>query len=181
MGLSRVYKRMDRLQNGIAKAEKAFGIFAMAFIIVINIYGISSRYIFDQPVIYVQELTILGAVWIFFIGMGLIFKVRSDITVGFFVQLLPKRMQLLDGIVVAILCQIFLVVLAWQTWKFIPFTRGTSHVLSFALELPDEIYYYPVGLGAISIFLTVFQDFVRRLTRLSDEWEEHPIEDKGGH
>ena len=170
MQLTSVYERMDRIQQWIAKVEKAFGIFAMAFIVVINIYGITSRYFFDQPIIYIHELTILGAAWIFFIGMGLVFKVHSDITVDFLFRLFSKRIKMIDELAVDILCLFFLVVLAWQTWKFIPYTRGESHVLSFALELPDEIYYYPIGLGAISIFLTVFHNLVGRMVRWRTDW-----------
>ena len=85
----------DKFQNGVARVEKAFGIFAIASIVVINIYGISSRYIFNTPVIYVQELTILAAVWLFFIGMGLVFKAHADIVVELVIKLFPKRLLLI--------------------------------------------------------------------------------------
>jgi TRAP-type C4-dicarboxylate transport system permease small subunit len=170
MYLIGIYERMETIQQWIARFEKGFGIFTMAFIIGINIYGITSRYFFDQPIIYIHELTILGAVWIFFIGMGLVFKVHSDITVDFLFKRFSKRMRMIDDLIVDILSLFFLVMLAWQTWKFIPYTRGESHVLSFALELPDEIYYYPVGIGAISIFLTVFHNLVGRLVRWRTDW-----------
>ena len=81
MNLSGFYKGMEKVQQGIGAVEKFFGIFAMAFIVLINIYGIGSRYIFNKPVLYIQELTILAAVSLFFIGMGLLFKVHSDISV----------------------------------------------------------------------------------------------------
>lgn len=170
---------MDGFQNWIAKLEKLFGMFAMAFIIIINIYGIFSRAFLNQPIIYVQELTILGAVWLFFIGMGLVFKVHSDVTVDFMVRLMPWRLRLINEIIVDLLSMLFVVLLAWATWKFIPYTRGSSHVLSFALELPDEIYYYPVGLGAISIFLTLFHNFFEHTFYFRTNWIGNHIEKKG--
>jgi TRAP-type C4-dicarboxylate transport system permease small subunit len=178
--LLRFYHAMDKVQRGIAKVEGVFGTVAMAFIILINIYGIFSRYFLDQPIIYVQELTILGAVWLFFVGMGLVFKAHADITVEFLVRLLSRRLRMVNELMVDVMILFFVVFLAWQTWKFIPFTRGTSHVLSFALELPDEIYFYPIGVGAISIFLTVFHDFVGRIAGIRYGWKGEPSGDKRG-
>jgi TRAP-type C4-dicarboxylate transport system permease small subunit len=168
----RMHRFMDRVQGGIARMERAFGIFAMGFIIVINVYGISSRYLFNKPVLYIQELTILGAVWLFFIGMGLVFKVHSDITVEFLVKYITRRMTLVNDLIVDLLILIFVVILAVQTVKFVIFLggQGESHALSFALELPDQIYFYPIGVGAFSIFLTIFHRFIQRVAGFSAEW-----------
>ena len=178
MTIKGYFRMIDRLQNRIAIVEKIFGMSAMAFIIVINIYGIFSRAFLDQPVIYIHELTILGAVWLFFIGMGLVFKVHSDVTVDFMVRLMPRRLKLVNEILVDLLSMLFVILLAWATWNFIPYTRGSSHVLSFALELPDEIYYYPVGLGAISIFITLFHIFFEHVIRFHANWVGGHLENK---
>lgn len=181
MAIKDYFMMIDGLQNRIAKVEKTFGMFAMAFIIVINIYGIFSRTFMDQPLIYIQELTILGAVWIFFIGMGLVFKVHSDVTVDFMVRMMPRRLKLVNEILVDLLSMFFVLLLAWTTWKFIPYTRGASHILSFALELPDEIYYYPVGLGALSIFLTLFHNFFAHVIRFHTNWVGGHLENTEVH
>jgi TRAP-type C4-dicarboxylate transport system permease small subunit len=133
--------------------------------IAVNLYGIACRYLFNRPILYVQELTILAAVWLFFIGMGLVFKMGANISVEFVVKALPKRLRVLNVLFVDLVVLFFVVILALNTYRFIPIIRGTSDspVLSFALGLPDEIYYYPVGLGAISIFLTVSFGFFEHL------------------
>ena len=170
MSLISVHQRMDRFLNALAKVEKIFGIFAMAFIVVINVVGIGSRYLLDQPIIFIHELTILGAVWLFFIGMGLVFKVHSDITVEFVARHFGRRLKLIDALLVDILTLFFAIVLAWQTVLLLPYTRGESHVLSFALGLPDEIYFYPIGLSAVSIFITIAHNFMGRLIELPQKW-----------
>jgi TRAP-type C4-dicarboxylate transport system permease small subunit len=172
------FKRIDKIQRGIGNIEKIFGITAMAFIICINIYGISSRYLFNRPILYVQELTILGAVWLFFIGMGLVFKVHSDITVEFIVKYFPQKVRMIGDLFVDLLILVFAFMVALETGKFIPFlhAQGESHALSFALELPDEIYFYPIGLGAISIFLTILHRFLVQLLGFRSSWGRTPQE-----
>jgi TRAP-type C4-dicarboxylate transport system permease small subunit len=179
MNLDRFQKGMDALINAVAWVEKVIGTIAMAFIILINIYGITSRYLFDRPVLYVHELTILGAVWLFFIGMGLVFKVHSDITVEFLVRLFPHRLKLVNALIVEALAIFFTIVLAWQTVLLIPYTRGASHILSFALGLPDEIYFYPIGVGAISILLAVSHSFIRHLASFRSDWYSDPDKEPG--
>ena len=170
----KVYGKLEKVQKGLTHLEKYFSMFAMAFIIVINIYGVSSRYIFNQPVLYIQELTILIGVWLFFIGIGLFFKVKSDIMVEVLVKYFPRRLRLINDLFVDLLILLFVIILAWQTTKYIPILRGQSesHALSFALELPDEIFFYPIGLGAISIFLTMFHSLVGRLIEFRSKWKQ---------
>lgn len=176
MGL-KITGLFHKVLDVITTVEKVFGILAMAFLILINVYGIGSRYLFNHPVIYVQELTILAGVWIFFVGMGLVFKVTSDITVEFFNKLLPFKIKLLNEILVDLLILLFTVILFYQTLRFIPLNRGDSPVLSFALELPDEIYFYPIALAAVSIFLTVFGHLMGLLASFQSRWKNA---DQGG-
>ena len=181
MGSSRFFTSMDKIQFWIGRVEKVFGIGAMAFIIVINIYGISSRYIFNRPVLYIQELTILGAVSLFFIGMGLVFKGHADITVDFVVRLFPRRLRLISDLIVDLIILIFVLVLAWETWLFVNLLgmQSESHAFSFALELPDQVFFYPIGIGAISIFLTAFYDFLGRIAKLRSRWGQASSEPGG--
>jgi TRAP-type C4-dicarboxylate transport system permease small subunit len=169
---SRFFRALERLQKRIGQLEKFFGIVAMAFIVIINVYGIALRYLLNHPVLYVQELTILAAVYLFFIGMGLVFKAHSDISVEFLTRLLPPRLKTLDGIFIDAATVFFTLVLTWQSVKFIKFMHGQneSHAMSFALELPDAIYFYPVAVGAVSIFLTVFHSLLKRLADLPHAW-----------
>jgi TRAP-type C4-dicarboxylate transport system permease small subunit len=164
-------KIFENCLDMIANFKKAFGTYAMAFIIIINIYGILSRSVLKTPVIYVQELTILTGIWIFFIGMSLVLKSDSDIVVGFLVQRCSKRFQLINELFVDVTILFFSIVTAWETWKFLPYTRTEVPVMSFALGLPDELFFYPIGLGAISSFLFVFHRLIRHIILFHSKWE----------
>ena len=89
--------------------------------------------------------------------MSLVLKSDSDIVVGFLVQRCSKHFQLINEIFVDVIIRFFSIVTAWETWKFLPYTRTEVPVMSFALGLPDKLFFYPIGIGAISSFLIVFQ------------------------
>jgi len=182
MSLKKIVEEFGKIEKKMGWGEKVFCTFAMAFIIAINIFGIASRYLFNKPILYIQELTILGGVWLFFIGIGLVYKGHSDITVELLVKYFSHRLRMICDLFVDLLILLFVVVVFWQAARFIPFIRGQgeSHSLSFALELPDEIYYYPIGLGALFIFLTVFPEFVGRLIEFRLKWKQNPPRDDKG-
>jgi TRAP-type C4-dicarboxylate transport system permease small subunit len=178
MNFKKISEKYEKGLDTLASFERFFGMLAMAFIILLNVYGISSRYFLNRPIMYIHELTILVAVWLFFIGMGLVFKAHSELHVEFLVRHFPKRLRLINDLFVDVMIFFFVVVLAWKTWKFIPFTRTEVPVLSFALGLRDEIYFYPIGLGAISIFLTVFHRFLCHLAQFRSNWKSTVVRGK---
>ena len=79
---------------------------------------------------------------------------------------------MINDLIVDILILIFATILAIQSAKFFMFLSGQnqSHALSFALELPDQIYYIPIGVAAVSIFLTIFHRFIQRSSVCITEW-----------
>jgi TRAP-type C4-dicarboxylate transport system permease small subunit len=184
MGLKSLEERLAGVLNTLTRIEKPFCTFSMAFIILINIYGISSRFLFNKPVLYVQELTILSGTWLFFIGVALVFKSHGDITVDVLIKYFPHRLKMISEIAVDLLFLAFIVSLIWQTGRFVPFLHGhgESHAISFALEIPDAIYFYPIGIGAMSILLTVVHDLMGHFLDFRSRWKEAPIGDqKGGN
>ena len=168
---------IKKVTGTIEKIEKLFGISALAFMLLINIWGIVSRFFFNKPLIFVYELTILIGVWIFFVGMGLVFKMQSEIAVNFVVKLLPKRIQLLNEVIINLLVLVFAISISWLTWSYIPYTRMSSSVMSFALELPDEIYFYPVGVVGVSIFISFFERLLLSLNEFKNNF--HNNKDEG--
>ena len=84
------YKKwMDRL----AKAEAAASMAMMAFLILANGLGIFTRYFLNRPLLWVHELTILVGTWLFYVGMGLLYAAREDISLDLVVNKMPIRMR----------------------------------------------------------------------------------------
>ena len=69
---------MDRL----AKVEAAASMAMMAFLILMNGVGIFIRYFLNRPILWVHELTILIGTWLFYVGIGLLYARKEDISLG---------------------------------------------------------------------------------------------------
>src|SRR5512139_2342428 len=113
-----IYKKwMDVL----AKIESAASMAMMAFLILTNGVGIFARYFLNRPILWVHELTILIGTWLFYVGMGLLYARKEDITLDLVVNKMPKRMRRATELTINGIVLIFLVLLAVYSYKLIPF------------------------------------------------------------
>lgn len=156
----KVYKKwMDLL----VKVESVLCMAMMAFLILMNGMGIFNRYVLKRPVLWVHELTILTGTWLFYVGMGLLYARKKDVDLDLFVKKMSPKMQWVTLQVIQWLILVFLVILTFQTYKFIPFISVSGSMLSFSLGIKDVYYYIPVGVGAILIFIPVLYQTLREL------------------
>jgi len=149
--------------DALAKAESAASMSCMAFIILINSLGIFSRYFLDRPILWVNELTILIGTWLFYVGTGLLYARKEDITLDLVVNKMPERLRRMTELAIDGVVLLFLVLLAIYSYKLIPFVSMSGSVLSFSLGISDAYYYIPVGIGSVLLFFPVLYHMLRRI------------------
>jgi C4-dicarboxylate transporter DctQ subunit len=154
------YKKwMDRL----AKVEAAASMAMMAFLILANGIGIFTRYFLNRPLLWVHELTILVGTWLFYVGMGLLYAEREDISLDLIVNKMPIKMRWVTEQVIHWTMLVFLIILIIATYKLIPFVSMSGSMLSFALGIGDVYYYIPVGVGAILMFIPILYKTLKEI------------------
>lgn len=147
----------------LAKIESAASMAMMAFLILINGVGIFTRYFLNRPLLWVHELTILVGTWLFYIGMGLLYARREDISLDLIVNKMPEKMRWVTELVINGIVLTFLIVLTIYSYKLIPFVSMSGSMLSFSLGVSDVYYYIPVGVGSILIFIPVLYNTLRQV------------------
>jgi len=94
--------------DALVKVESVVSMSCMAFIIIINGLGIFSRYFLKRPIVWVNELTILIGTWLFYIGIGVLFARKEDITLDLVVNKMPERMRWTTDLAINAIVLIFL-------------------------------------------------------------------------
>ena len=154
------YKKwMDRL----ARLEAFASMLMMASLILMNGVGIFTRYFLNRPILWVHELTILIGTWLFFVGMGLLYARREDISLDLIVNKMPERIRWMTEQVIHWMILVFLVILTIASYKLIPFVSMSGSMLSFSLGIKDVYYYIPVGVGSILMFIPVLYKTLKEL------------------
>ncbi len=87
-----------------------------AAIVVILFAGVVARYVFNAPLFWGEEMSILGLVWLTFLGGAVLVRQNKNVAITIFTDHLPARVFRRVDFVNHILIMICLVVMIRQAW-----------------------------------------------------------------
>jgi TRAP-type C4-dicarboxylate transport system permease small subunit len=123
----------------------------LAVMVTVNSVEIVGRGLFGRSFVWVQEISIISAMWVYFFAYGLIAKGRDYIRVDILANMVgPAARTALD--VFARLATIgFHAVVVWfgiEAWRFLELFRTSI------LDWPESLFVLPILLGAGDILIT---------------------------
>jgi len=101
-----------------------------AFMVAINGLEIVGRGFFSISFSWVQEVSILGAMWVYFFAYALIAKNEEYIRVDFAVKLMPEAWQYAVDIFARLTTIFFQGMVAWFAVETYRFARALSHAIA---------------------------------------------------
>jgi TRAP-type C4-dicarboxylate transport system permease small subunit len=155
---------LQALNRAIQVFENWFAIALMAASALITILQVVTRYGFNHPLTWPEELCTLLLVWMTFFGASLLLKKEQHIEIDFFTKLMPRRVQQVIGLVNVVLIFAFLAVTAWGAYKLQFFQ---SRHTSVALGIPKNFFSLPVLISSVSMCLYLLLAFLRRVIELA--------------
>ena len=123
----------------------------LGLMVAVNGLEIVGRGLFHTSFSWVQEISILAAMWIYFFTYALIAKNEEYIRVDFLVRLIPPAWQWRVDIfarLVTILFHAVVALFAVEAYRFLGFF--TTSILVW----PESLFVLPILLGAIDIVIT---------------------------
>ena len=124
----------------------------LSWIVVLTGISILLRYGFNYSLHWSQEITLLSAQYLYFIGAAYIFKAKEYIIMDFFFNKIPVKLKIPTVMMIHMLMMAFLGVAIWQAFLMI---RKQWDTTSFVLDLPRGHWTIPVLIGCLSIMLTL--------------------------
>src|SRR6476469_4424782 len=132
-----------------------------AFMVAINGLEIVSRALLSTSYSWVQEVSILSAMWIYFFAYGLIAKHEEYIRVDFAVQLMPQSWRRAIDIFARLVTIGFHCVVAWfamETFRFLGMFETA------VLNWPEYLFVLPLLIAAFDIAITELIYFYWQIT-----------------
>ena len=142
-----------------------------AFMVAINGLEIVGRGFFSVSFSWVQEVSILCAMWVYFFAYALIAKNEEYIRVDFAVKLMPLAWQYTVDIFARLVTILFQGMIAWfavETYRFLGLF--TTSVLIW----PESLFVLPILVGAVDILITELIHLYWTLTRRQPP-APHPV------
>ena len=136
-------KVTESLSSNVAKFAK-WGSLAMMVLIT---YDVISRYFFNRPVLYSDEISAYLIVFVCFLGAADTLKKKQHIIVDVLTLKLPPKVQLWLKLVTYILSLVFLIIFTWGSIIMVykSFVRGVTmpSILLTPLWIPQIVI--PIG------------------------------------
>jgi TRAP-type transport system small permease protein len=153
-------RALQALNRAIQRVENWIAIGLMGASALITILQVITRYGFNHPLTWPEELCTLLLVWMTFFGASLLLKKEQHIEIDFFTKLMPLPAQKVVALLNIVLTFVFLTVTAWGAYKLQFFQ---SRHYSVALGIPKNYFSLPVLISSVSMCLYLLLAFTRRV------------------
>ncbi len=153
-------RTLQALNRIIEKLENVLAILLMGASALITIAQVVTRYGFNHPLTWPEELCTLLLVWMTFFGASLLLKKEQHIEIDFFAKMLPRRAQHALSLFNYLLMLGFVLVVAWGAYK-LQFFQSRHYTV--ALRIPKNYFSLPVLISSIAMCLYILLAFARRL------------------
>ena len=147
--------RWWRLLELIARLERALGVLLLSTIVVSITIQVITRYLFGQPLVWVEELAGYCFLWSIFLGAALGLKELRHIRIETFVARLAARPRALWRAGTWAIAALCCVVIAVQAWDIMD-VESRSRTMSLPIDLPRHLFYsMPLFVCVVSMGLTL--------------------------
>ena len=148
-------KRFDMVEKAIVRLEERCVIVLMGAIVALMILQVLSRYVFQNPVVWTDEVTRYSFVWLIMIGSAVGVHRGLHFTVSFLVEKASGRVQFICSILTSLALIAFLWVVCVYGVKLLATASGQ---ITPSLEISVQIPYSSVAVGAgLMLFHAVAQ------------------------
>lgn len=128
---------------------------ALAALLVVMSLQVISRYVFDSPFSWTEEVSRHLYVYMVFFGASAAIRDRSHVAVAMAVAYLPRPARLVAALAMNALILAFLAVMIWAGWKLV---QRNLDVPTVTLEIPLAVVYAVVPIAAaFMIWRTIAQ------------------------
>jgi TRAP-type C4-dicarboxylate transport system permease small subunit len=119
--------------------------------VVVNAANIVARAVLHSDLEWTQEVSLIGAMVIYFYSIALITKANADIRIEFLVRKLPANWQRALGIMARLAVLGFQCTVLWLAIDTLTFVRIFRTPV---LEISEAVFFLPVIVGATDMVLT---------------------------
>jgi len=160
--------RWWRLLELVARLERSIGVLLLSTIVVSITVQVITRYLFGQPLVWVEELAGYCFLWGVFLGAAVGMKELRHIRIDTFVSGLATRPRALWRALTWGIATACCVIIAVQAWDIMD-VESRSRTMSLPVDLPRHLFYStPLFVCTVSITFTglylVCAELVRAFT-----------------
>jgi TRAP-type C4-dicarboxylate transport system permease small subunit len=140
-------------------------ILLLSVVTILTITGVVTRYVFNFPIIWLYETTMVNFVWLVFLGMSVAFKRQEHIRLDFLSDRVPRRFS---GILQFIICCIVVMFLLFGIKEGLQVVRDTATEHYHTINLSTAWFYASFPVSAVISCIHLLHEMLTILVKTSD-------------
>jgi len=140
-------------------------------IVVVLFSGVVTRYLFNAPLFWSDEICLLGLLWLTFLGGAILVRQDKNVSITIFTDMLPRGVMRPLGMVNHLLIIICLGVMILQSWKL---SEHLSDSTTPALRMSEFWFAASLLIGFVVMLYYQVQRFIADI-RNRTAFPEEPV------
>lgn len=145
-------------------------------LVVLTFAGVLKRYIFRDPIAWMEEIQPLLFLWMVFLAAGAAFRTGGHVAIEIVVDALPKKVSSVIERIDVLVELLILAYLTWQSCVFYGQCVATNKVTLF-LQIPYSLAYVVLPIGCVLMIVSVIYREVSDIRAARATKEKEGIEE----
>lgn len=137
----------------------------MSVLCVLTFVNVVSRFVFNISLSFTEELTTNLFVFIIFIGASILAKEGGHLSFNLLSEYIPKRLRLIQLILIGVLITIFFILLTWYGIQTMVQQYQYGHTTP-AMKLPSWLFGMAIPLGSILCIVRFWQSYILNIKKI---------------
>lgn len=142
--------------------EEVLSVILLSLMATLAFAGVITRYVFQMPIAFTEELEVNALVWLTLFGTASAFRRNKHLRMMFVQDKLSPKVRRLLGIVLNILCICLFVVLGYLGYMQL-LDEMLLEITSESLDIPQWFYTLCIPVGCSLIVFRIAQSMFREL------------------
>lgn len=153
-------KTLENICKVLDKIASAVTVALLVFLTILITYSVISRFIFNTPVAWQYEATLVCLSWVVFIGMSVTFRNDEHMRLTFVSNAMPEKIRNIWLAVMDLFVLIFLVVAAYLSLSVIRNAMPTQYQ---TIPVSRGLFYMPFPIGCCFSVFHIVNTNLKRL------------------
>ncbi len=155
----------SKLKAILSELDLYIGIILLSTAILSTGLQVIMRYVFNHPLPWPEELSVISLVWITFLGGSLVTRRNNHLTVVYFQRFIPERLKFWNDFLMDLITLVYLIMVIWGSKHML---EQNAPLLTSAFEI--SVNYFLVAVPINFTIIAVFY-FFRLVNKLKNHFK----------
>ena len=146
--------KKGKLGKILGNLDVALACVVLGVLILLTFAGVLKRYIFRDPIAWMEELQPLLFLWVVMLAAGAAFRTGGHVAIEIVVDTLPKKIGKVIEKINVVIELLILAYLTWQSCVFYGQCVATNKVTLF-LQIPYSLAYVILPIGCVLMIVSI--------------------------